>query len=72
MGGVATASIWGALEYMAVVTCAEFVATERSRPGVGGGLPTNCFFSHMWDEVGWFPTQSPITKVLYLHSVKNI
>jgi hypothetical protein len=25
--GVLTALIWGALEYMAVVTCAEFVAT---------------------------------------------
>jgi hypothetical protein len=29
MGGVAASSIWGALEYMSVVTCAEFVARER-------------------------------------------
>jgi hypothetical protein len=33
--GVATALIWGALEYMAVVTCAEFVATEGCSPGGG-------------------------------------
>jgi hypothetical protein len=30
--GGATAPIWGALEYTAVVTCAEFVATEGNRP----------------------------------------